>query len=125
MQRKTMRSAAALAFAIPFGSACSAGGTAPPPSGTSTVGTGGALASETGGAENTGGGGGTGAAPSTGAGGSSGAHDPTLFSWPEATPDGSTNQLCKAGHYVGTYSCNVTGPNGFGTDGGAYPLTGP
>jgi hypothetical protein len=55
--------------------------------------------------------------------------DPTLFNWPEATADGGTEQLCKAGHYVGTYRCEVHPPPGFlGLSADAatgYILTGP
>lgn len=118
MQRTKMRWAPTLALLFPLGGACSAGGSRTfPPS--ASGGSGGTPTYETGGASTAAGG--TGQA----SGGSSAVRDRSLFNWPEANPDGSAPLLCKAGHYVGTYSCNVTGPNGFGTDGGAYPLTGP
>jgi hypothetical protein len=39
-------------------------------------------------------------------------HDPSLFTWPESTPDGGA-MLCKPGHYVGTYQCDVRPPPAF------------
>jgi hypothetical protein len=47
-------------------------------------------------------------------------HDPNLFSWPEANPDAGPGDRCKAGHYVGTYSCTVKL-----NDAGLYDLNGP
>lgn len=125
MLRNSVCWAAMAYFWLSMG-ACSTGGAAPPSvsmgggtGGTVDYGTGGTVYYGTGGADATGGG--TAAAT----GGQSG-RDPTLFAWPEANPDASAPLLCKAGHYVGTYSCNVTGPNGFGADGGIqFPLTGP
>lgn len=114
MLRNSACWAATIYFWLSIG-ACSAGGAAPPSVsmgggtggsgdyGTGDVGvaTGGVTAAQTG-------------------------RDPALFAWPEANPDASAPLLCKAGHYVGTYNCNVTGPNGFGADGGIqFPLTGP
>jgi hypothetical protein len=50
------------------------------------------------------------------------AHDPALFNWPESTADGGTGTHCKAGHYVGTYNCNIE----WGDAGAfSYPLSGP
>jgi hypothetical protein len=40
-------------------------------------------------------------------------HDPGLFGWPEGNPDGGTLELCKPGHYVGTYECAVKPPPAF------------
>jgi hypothetical protein len=55
--------------------------------------------------------------------------DPTAFVWPESNPDGGSVNLCKAGHYVGTYSCVVGGFPGLpvptADGGGGYQLTGP
>lgn len=124
---KKTRGAAALLLLIPLGSSCSAGGSTgvSPTSGSAGGGTGGTPVYGSGGTSVVAGTGGT---LAQGSGGSSGPapHDPSLFSWPEANPDGSTATLCKAGHYVGTYTCNVIGPNGFGSDAGAkFPLTGP
>lgn len=121
MQRKGMRWAAALALLSPLGGACSAGGSTDEPMASATGGTGGTGATGMGGMVTYVTGGATGQAP----GGSSSVRDPSLFSWPEANPDGSTVARCQAGHYVGTYSCDVTG-NGLGVDGGVpYHLTGP
>ena len=105
---------------------CSAGGRndGPPPAGQTSVqpmGSGGASPVVVEGA---------GGAP-TGTGGQEAlSHDPTLFSWPEANPDGSLVQLCKAGHYVGTYTCIVKQSAGIfgppaGDAGGGYLLNGP
>lgn len=49
--------------------------------------------------------------PTTSNGGSpSGGPDPSLFNWPEGTADGGNEQLCKPGHYVGTYQCDLALP---------------
>ena len=54
--------------------------------------------------------------------------DPSLFAWPEGNPDGGTQQLCKPGHYVGTYMCAVQPPPAyksfFGDAGIGYTVTG-
>jgi len=120
---------------IPLVAACSAGGATPPPGlggsggsagasqgpsggGQSMVASGaGGIASGAGGDAN-----GTGGVTASGSGGASGsaAHDPKLFSWPEASGDASTGSLCQAGHYVGSYSCTVRY-----ADAGLYPMTGP
>lgn len=63
----------------------------------------------------------TGGTTAQGSGGAPG-RDPSLFRWPEASADGGAALLCKAGHYVGTYNCNVSGP---GIEAGTYPLSGP
>jgi hypothetical protein len=76
---------------------------------------------------NTGGAPSNGGSPSVDTGGASALdgghrHDSTLFAWPESNADGGTNDRCKPGHYVGTYSCNVL----WGGDAGfRYALTGP
>ncbi len=44
----------------------------------------------------------------------------TTFSWPTTSAEGGIGGRCKAGHYVGTYSCEVTN-----ADAGVYSLTGP
>jgi len=57
------------------------------------------------------------------------AHDPTLFTWPEGNPDGGTVQLCKPGHYVGSYTCQVGLPAAFaaffGDSGVGFTISGP
>jgi len=119
----------AIALLIPLVSACSAGGATPPPGaggagastgpssgGQSMVTTGaGGIATGTGGDAN-----GTGGVTASGSGGAV-SHDPKLFSWPETSPDASAASLCQAGHYVGTYSCEVK----YNDAGINYPLTGP
>jgi hypothetical protein len=108
--------------------ACSAGSSA----GHGTGGGGGAFTGVSGGASSGGAGtGGTTVVASGGttdvaSGGASGSgalpHDPSLFAWPEGNPDASAGgTLCKAGHYVGSYSCNVE----YADAGINYPLTGP
>jgi hypothetical protein len=55
-------------------------------------------------------------------------HDPSLFAWPEGNADGGTAELCKPGHYVGTYMCAVQPPPAyksfFGDAGIGYTVTG-
>jgi hypothetical protein len=63
---------------------------------------------------------GAGGAPSAGGASGAPAHDPTLFDWPEGNPDAGPGTSCQAGHYVGTYACNVKY-----ADAGVYQLTGP
>jgi hypothetical protein len=60
----------------------------------------------------TGAGGTTSTAIATGGSTSRAPHDPSLFTWPESTPDGGAT-LCKPGHYVGTYQCDVHPPPAF------------
>jgi hypothetical protein len=109
-----------LTVTFPLLGACSAGSAAGSPNGSSTGG--GTFVPSTGATANAGGdttnlaSGGAGNTASGGgdtATGSSGsvAHDPKLFAWPEGVgvDGGGGGGLCRAGHYVGTYSCTVHG----------------
>ena len=118
MRLKKMRWAAAL-FLIPsVAGGCSAGGAQSQPGlGNATGGNGGAVSYATGGSIAASGGS---TAPATG--GAPAGHDPTLFDWPEANSDGSVALRCQAGHYVGTYNCDVQG-NGLGEESPAVQET--
>jgi hypothetical protein len=77
---------------------------------------------ENGGAASVPGGGGTAGAGVAAGGGAPYPYDlKTTFDWPETNLDGGARSLCQSGHYVGTYSCNVT----FQDAGINYALTGP
>jgi hypothetical protein len=114
---------ALLLLSVPLGAACSGSnsGVASPGPG---LGTGGASGGPTslsgdGGVSGSGGGGGTAGAPRS----TPNPYDPSVtFTWPETNPEAGAGSLCQAGHYVGTYSCNVTFGDGGMTN---YPLTGP
>jgi hypothetical protein len=114
---------------IPCAYACSAGGSSKPNASNASGGAAGAFVVGTGGdTTNVASGGassGAGGVASTGTGGStaSGPHDPTLFAWPEGNPDAGAGGLCHAGHYVGTYSCDVHDGDAGSTFN--YSLTGP
>jgi hypothetical protein len=115
-----------------FGNHASAGGAAPATGGVISDGSGGAtMTPGSGGASSALGTGGvahpTPSAPSAGGGimmipsaETGGASSGVSFDWPES--DGGKAQNCKAGHYVGTFSCTYQFAM---TDGGGIPITGP
>jgi len=64
--------------------------------------------------------------PTTSGGGSpSGGPDPNLFNWPEANPDGGNEELCKPGHYVGTYQCDLSLPGEPADASSGFVVSGP
>ncbi|HEX4479016.1 MAG TPA: hypothetical protein VH142_28225 [Polyangiaceae bacterium] len=126
-RRAVSAGSASLALGIAACAANSGANFQPAPTntgGTAAAASGGSTFASSGGSGGTGGfgatppgsvtGGATSTLPTASGGGvPSGGPDPGLFNWPETNPDGGGEQLCKPGHYVGTYQCDIRFPAGF------------